>query len=66
MYQSKSAAEAGQAAMKDAVLVEIKRTNPVNKMLNLEYKKSPTGSFLLQLLILFSTTLRRTTTRATS
>ena len=39
MYQSKSAAEAGQAAMKEAALVEIERIDPVNKMLNLEYRK---------------------------
>lgn len=39
MYQSKSAAEAGQAATKDAALVEIERIDPVNKMLNLEYRK---------------------------
>ena len=39
MYQDKSSAEKGQSALKNAALLEIERMDPVNKMLNSDYRQ---------------------------
>ena len=39
LYQHRVASSSGQVALKDAALIEIERMDPVNKMLNDDYRK---------------------------
>ena len=40
LYQHKSSEEKGQSALKNAALLEIERMDPVNKMLNSDYRQN--------------------------